>query len=296
MNERAVVFRCGGDELVALLHCARAESPQVGVLIVVGGPQYRVGSHRQFVLMARRLAEHGTPVFRFDYRGMGDSDGEPRTFESVDDDIRSAVDKFVDVVPTLRRIVLLGLCDAASAVSMYVPTDQRVGGLILINPWVRTEASEAATVLRHHYASRLRELAFWRRLLTGDVRIAQAVTGLLGSIRTNLGMGARGGGENVPRRFIDRMLHGLESYSGPVLVVLSDDDLTAREFESLCRNSDKWRNATARPGVRTRRLVGADHTFSSATALGEATAAISEWVDHWRAPDCELGPSPVGRT
>jgi len=31
---------------------------------------------------------------RFDYRGMGDSEGEARTFESVQDDIRIAIDTF----------------------------------------------------------------------------------------------------------------------------------------------------------------------------------------------------------
>src|SRR5690349_24048098 len=54
-----------------------------GVLLVVGGPQYRVGSHRQFALLCRRLAGRGVPALRFDYRGMGDADGAARTFESV---------------------------------------------------------------------------------------------------------------------------------------------------------------------------------------------------------------------
>jgi len=52
-----------------------------GVLIVVGGPQYRVGSHRQFLLLSRRLAAEGHPVMRFDYRGMGDASGAMRGFE-----------------------------------------------------------------------------------------------------------------------------------------------------------------------------------------------------------------------
>ena len=48
---------------------------------MVGGPQYRVGSHRQFTLMARAFAAAGYPVLRFDYRGIGDSEGESRGFE-----------------------------------------------------------------------------------------------------------------------------------------------------------------------------------------------------------------------
>ena len=83
VREDAVVFQCEGASLVGILHVPEREPARIGVLVIVGGPQYRVGSHRQFVLMARSLAQSGYAVLRFDYRGMGDSDGEMRTFESV---------------------------------------------------------------------------------------------------------------------------------------------------------------------------------------------------------------------
>jgi len=91
-----------------------AERPsETGVLIVVGGPQYRVGSHRQFVLTARRLAADGYTTLRFDATGMGDALGEPRSFEQLDDDLGSAIDALLASTPALRRVVLLGLCDGA---------------------------------------------------------------------------------------------------------------------------------------------------------------------------------------
>jgi hypothetical protein len=46
------------------------------VVIIVVGPQYRAGLHRQFVSLARTLSTAGFLVLRYDYRGMGDSDGE----------------------------------------------------------------------------------------------------------------------------------------------------------------------------------------------------------------------------
>ncbi len=84
--ERVLELRCGGETLFGVLATAR-RSRDTAVLIVVGGPQYRVGSHRQFVLLARRVADAGYPVLRFDYRGMGDSGGDMRDFESVSEDI-----------------------------------------------------------------------------------------------------------------------------------------------------------------------------------------------------------------
>ena len=104
-NERALVFDCEGESLVGILSGAGLPAVR-GVLIVVGGPQYRVGSHRQFALLARHLAEHGVPTLRFDYRGMGDSDGEVRTFEGVGADIRCAIDRFFDNVPGLKDVVI----------------------------------------------------------------------------------------------------------------------------------------------------------------------------------------------
>jgi len=91
VKEQALVFDCQGEQLIGIIHQGESEI-RIGVLIVVGGPQYRVGSHRQFLLLARALALHGTPVMRFDVRGMGDSGGEQRFFDQLDDDIRAAVD------------------------------------------------------------------------------------------------------------------------------------------------------------------------------------------------------------
>ena len=132
-NEHALTFDCEGESLVGILSGAGLPAGR-GVLIVVGGPQYRVGSHRQFALLARHLAKHGVPTLRFDYRGMGDSDGEVRTFERVGEDIRCAIDRFFASVPGLKDVVIWGLCDAASAALFYAHQDARVSGLILLNP------------------------------------------------------------------------------------------------------------------------------------------------------------------
>jgi hypothetical protein len=63
MAERVLMLRCEADTMLGILHEPVAPSAPVGVLIVVGGPQYRAGSHRQFVLLARALRKLGTPCF-----------------------------------------------------------------------------------------------------------------------------------------------------------------------------------------------------------------------------------------
>ena len=99
-SEEILSFPCAGEILPAVL--ARPAGPcRGGVLLIVGGPQYRVGSHRQFLLLSRRLAAEGYAVLRFDYRGMGDASGDLHNFEQVNPDIRAALDAFAQACPSL---------------------------------------------------------------------------------------------------------------------------------------------------------------------------------------------------
>ena len=271
VREEPVVFACGAERLLGMVH--HAEAPAVvGVLVVVGGPQYRAGSHRQFVLMARALATSGFPVMRFDHRGMGDSDGEPRSFESLDDDLRAALATFLAVVPSLRQVVLWGLCDAASAALLIVPLPACVGGLILVNPWVRTAAGEARGYLKHYYGDRLRQRDFWKKLAAGGLNPLRALAGLFRAMVISGGRGAAGSAAS----YVERMRAGLAAFSGPVLLLLSERDLTAREFEELCLHSAPWRELLTRPNVRVAHVAGADHTFSQRSTLERATAHSRE--------------------
>src|SRR5450759_3426358 len=128
-TEETTLFACAGDTLLGIL--AAPETPaQTGVVVIVGGPQYRVGSHRQFVLLSRALATAGYGVLRFDYRGMGDSTGAQRDFEAVSADIASAIDTLRQRLPSVKYIALWGLCDAAAAALLYChdTQDPRVTG------------------------------------------------------------------------------------------------------------------------------------------------------------------------
>ena len=270
-TEEPILFQCGHERLVGVVHQAVGSRRSTGVLIVVGGPQYRVGSHRQFTLTARSLASCGFPVMRFDCRGMGDSDGRFQGFEETGSDIAAAIKAFLGIVPAMDRVVLWGLCDAASAILMHGHENPRVGGLILANPWVQTESSEADSFLRHYYWRRIVQRSFWIKLLKIRVNLRSSLGDWLGKIRA-----ARSA--DAPARFVERMLSGMNAFAGPVLILLSEHDLVARQFGDQCRATDEWRQAVGRGNVTVHHLASADHTFSGRAALDAAMSASLQWL------------------
>lgn len=278
LQQRAAHFLCRQCWLVGVLHLPAHPLPR-GVLIVTGGPQYRVGSHRQFVLLARHLAEAGIPVMRFDYRGMGDSEGEARDFEQVGDDLQAAIRHFFHAVPGLKELVLWGLCDGATAAAFHAASDSRICGLVMLNPWVRTEQGMARATLRHYYIERLREPEFWRKLATGRVGVGQAMRSL-----GQVALAARApasacadGSASLPQR-----LHAaLAAFRGRILIVLSGADLTAREFASLQNDHAQWRALLAAPRVRQVTLPDANHTFARKAWRDEVAATCADWIASW---------------
>jgi exosortase A-associated hydrolase 1 len=284
-SERGIAFRCEDARLVGIVTIPPAPSPR-GVVVIVGGPQYRAGSHRQFTYLCRGLAEAGIASLRFDYRGMGDSEGDSRSFEAVDADIRAAVDALLAEIPAVREIALWGLCDAASAALFYAHTDARVTRLVLANPWVRTGDSLAVARVEHYYRSRIVDPALWRNLFTGKVNVGRASREFLRTLaKAAMARAAVSSSRAVTRgdsrraaTLPDRMASSLERFRGRVLIIRSGKDLTAQEFTGVAERSMLWRKLLAADRVSCRDLPPADHTFSTRAWRDAVTRWTSEWI------------------
>lgn len=278
MNESVINFDCHGDRLIGILHQPLGAQNKIGVVIVVGGPQYRVGSHRQFTIMARAFAAAGYPTLRFDYRGMGDSEGEYLGFRSIDRDISAAVDAIKRETPEIDGVVLWGLCDAASACLIYGGTKKEfVLGKILVNPWIEGATSRAKAYVKHYYIKRIYQKSFWSKLFSASIRIDRALFELVSSFINSLkkeSMVRHGGSE-----YVKKMFSGLFEAKCPLLMIASEMDLTAQEFLIYSSKMSQWKNKLHWGGFKLIKLPEADHTFSKINHLHQMAGICIEWLN-----------------
>jgi len=173
---RLLTFGCAGAELAASLDGAGG---RIGLLLVTGGSQTRIGSHRMYERLAKGLAELGYMCLRFDRRGVGDSGGDDPGFRGSGPDLAAAAAAFRRESPGLERIIGFGLCDGATALALF-GAEAGLGGLILVNPWlVEAEAGEPPpAAIRHHYRQRLLSLEGWKKILSGAVDYRKLLEGL----------------------------------------------------------------------------------------------------------------------
>lgn len=279
-TEAALTFSCEGSQLWGVLTRPAPAIPDatIAVVIAVGGPQYRVGSHRQFVLLARRLAEQGFTSLRFDCRGMGDSEGTMRDFESSGPDLHRAIDALREACPTAQGVVVWGLCDAASAAMMFAVAHQDVVGLVALNPWARSDASLAAAKVKHYYGARLLDREFWAKLLRGGVDWRGSIGALLSNLKQARALGRVATSGRPDESFQTLMAKGLAGFRGRMLLIIATNDLTAKEFLEYANVSASWRGLLSSPSVDRIDVPDADHTFSCRAWRGQVEEATIVWL------------------
>jgi uncharacterized protein len=288
VHDIPIVFDCEGQQLVGMVHLP-AEVRTRGMLsIVAGGPQYRGGVCRLQVQMARSLAAEGTPVMRFDYRGLGDSEGLFRGFRDVESDLRSAIDAFLAHVPGMREVVLWGGCDAAAAVLINAWKYPPVTGIVLGNPWVHSEDT-STTVEMQHYGQRWKDPAFWRKVIRLQYNPLPALRTILRSLRKRVAGPATGARDAAPSDdpsapFVPRMRQGMLHFKGDVLLLMSGRSLISREFDVLVQQNAAWQQAMRSPRHCARcDLPDADQAFSTLPARTAVIAATGLWLHDVRA-------------
>ncbi|MEO0820264.1 MAG: alpha/beta fold hydrolase [Pseudomonadota bacterium] len=177
MTEKAVLL---GEQrrLVGIVTRAGPATGLPAVVILNTGIIHRVGHHRMYVTLARRLARQGYAVLRFDFSGIGDSPPRTDDLAPLEANLASLgqVIDWVEETLGARRMVLIGLCSGADQAAIYAGQDPRVRGTMLIDPSIpRTTRYYLISAWR-----RVRQAKPWRNLVTGRTRFWRRLGALFG--------------------------------------------------------------------------------------------------------------------
>lgn len=246
MTRLHIAFACEGAQLVGTLD----EGPgATGLLVVSGGNEIRSGAWGNQSILAREIAARGHPVFRFDRRGVGDSEGENGGFGSSGPDMKAALAAFRREAPSLRKVVAFGNCDGASALALHCG-ELDLDGLVLANPWTidgdDTPDRIPASAIRSRYLQKIANPKEWLRFLSGSVNLRKLTSGLLAA-----------SSRNPVRSGLGQEMHTrLARYGGSIAILLAQGDRTAQLFEEAWPKGDP----------RIARCASRSHSFSDEPA------------------------------
>ncbi len=251
---RHVTFPCKGDSLTGTIDPAEGST---GLLWVSGGNEIRAGAHAGQARLAHLLALSGYPVFRYDRRGIGDSEGKNTGFLKTAPDIHAAAQTFRDAAPHVNRIVAFGNCDAATALALF-HGQAGIDRLVLANPWVienqKPDTLPPPSAVRSRYLAKLRDPKALLGLFTGKVDFRKLRRGLKQATA------------KPERSLLAGQLHdALIAADIPVDILLAERDRTALAFH------DAWNDAAysklrTKASVRVHTLASASHSFADAQA------------------------------
>ncbi|CAN5866158.1 hypothetical protein BH23ACT11_BH23ACT11_22030 [soil metagenome] len=213
IRRRPVRFFSGGLGLAGDLYIPEDIAPAERRPAVVSCSGYQGLKDIHPARFARVLVPDGYVCLAFDYRGFGNSEGEPGRIvpqEQVED-ARSAV-TFLETVPEVdpEQIALLGWALGASVAVAVAADDARVCGVIALNAigdgerWMRSMHDERSwTELLQDIAEDRRRRAFGEKSeLVHPLRIVRI--------------------DETTRRYVDKELHKVAGFGGGVTLESAD--------------------------------------------------------------------------
>ena len=252
----------------------------VGVLLLNAGLIHHIGPNRVYVKLARRLAENGFAVVRFDYSGIGDS--SPRrdklpVSESIIAETRSAMEQLQDS-KGVKEFVLIGLCAGAATAYRMATIDRRVRKVIMINPLLpNTQQVGMMRQMSHYRYNALFKPSSWLKLFAMRINYRRALQVLGYLLKKQVRP------SSVKHREPDeivqalrkgfRCLHDQEVHT---LLINSDEDVGGKYFKEMVREEFKAMQASGY--LTTRILAGSDHTVTPLKCQDILLDMISNWL------------------
>lgn len=254
------------------------------VVLLNSGILHRVGACRLHVGVARRLAQDGFTVLRFDYSGIGDSEArrDDLSFEeSALLETREAMDHLA-TTRGAREFILMGLCSGADMAHEVARADKRIVGLVMLDGW----AYRNIGYYLHHYGSRALRLDVWRRWIVGKLVKARGAARAMKPTAQQL----EGFTYEVPKY--------VRHFPAPRRIAADLRDFVARGISMYFifsggqpneyNHAGQYRRTfwRVRFGTRLREeyLPDADHIFTGLAHQQFVMESVAEWAAAWTIP------------
>lgn len=249
-------------------------------VLLNAGVIHRIGPGRLNVKLARRLATSGFTSLRLDLSGIGDSRTSQslRSFEAqAVADIRAAMDH-MQATRAMCRFVLVGLCSGADNGYATALADQRVVGLVMLDPnpyptWKTRWRFLLMRLGRRRWLAgflrrRIRRMLGWLRRPSEDVAAQPQIADPSGPERYVR-----------PKPPLEEFAAGLGSVldrGGAVIAVYSGSSL--RQFNDPRQLDEALRPFGLAGRIGCRLWAQANHTFTELPAQIKLVDTVVAWA------------------
>lgn len=275
-------------KLFGILHPQQGPAERPGIILLCPGVKNRVAPQRLYVKMAKRFCSLGFEVLRFDFHGIGDSEGEIREELAADfygtvqagryvDDTLAAMD-WMQANRGTNAFILAGLCGGAITGLLAGARDMRVCGLLALGipVTVNGRGFDPAKYItqgqldrmRGKYIAKLGDASSWERLVTFRSDYRKIVMSLCAPFLRGLRKGDRpeenkagrqGSGGNLNPLFREAFEKMLQS-GRRVIFIFSGSDRLQWEFEE--KFAENFNLAQWRGLFQKHTIPEANHVFS----------------------------------
>ena len=264
------------------------------IVLLNAGIVHRVGPGRLYVKLARRLAELGFVVVRFDASGLGDSavrrDNLPHDKSSILETVE-AMD-YLAAEHGVDRFVLMGICSGAVTCFTTACADQRVAGAVLMNARGFDYNAEWNTFVMSRgwardYWRRLLSPRSWIRVLTGKSQYRRFLAVVLLRIKN---LFQRSQAVSAVATGLGSDLNALIERDVRLLLVSSQGDHSADYLNAMM--GERAKDLRRSGAVQEECIAGSDHTFTCLKHQQEVLNAVEAWATRWW-PGSEAATAPV---
>jgi len=272
------------------------------VILSNAGLIHRIGPNRIYVKLARSLAANGHIVLRFDLSGVGDSlprpDHMPIEQFTIDDTLQAM--EFLAETYGSQRFILMGHCAGAYHSFRTAAQDQRVTGVVMMNPdggevdWVEYDRNRKLARYYENYYSKktLLDLNRWKRFFSRQVSYRNVIRNIVRNVLWNristLIFRIKLRFRRPPPSVADEQLFTMESIlrkllelDKQVLLIYSENATSLERIRTSTGKELKQLNAAGKLDLAV--IPGADHVFSTLASQACLLQVIEQWFrEHLR--------------